>query len=179
MLGAMTSTRMRVQQGDITTLAVDAIVNAANEHLLPGGGVCGAIHAAAGPGLAEACAEIGACPTGEARATPGFDLPARHVVHAVGPVWHGGGRGEASLLASCYRSALAEAARHGARTIAFPCISTGIFGYPREEAAAVAVATVAAYLAVNDLPEAVVFCTYGDADTAVMEAALPAHGQQA
>ena len=117
---------------DITTLETDAIVNAANESLAPGGGVCGAIHRAAGPELARACAAIGRCPTGEARLTPGFGLPARFVIHAVGPVWRGGGAGEAELLSSAYRSAMQLAADHGLRSIAFPAISTGIYGYPLE-----------------------------------------------
>lgn len=131
-----------VTRADITTLDVDAIVNAANTALAPGGGVCGAIHRAAGPQLATACDELGGCPTGDARITPGFDLPARHVIHAVGPVWHGGDHGEADLLAACYRNSLARADEVGARTIAFPAISTGIFGYPLEPAAHIAVDTV-------------------------------------
>jgi O-acetyl-ADP-ribose deacetylase (regulator of RNase III) len=131
-----------VTRGDITTLRVDAIVNAANTSLAPGGGVCGAIHRAAGVDLAVACARLGGCPTGDARVTPGFDLPARHVIHAVGPVWHGGDHGEADLLAACYRAALARADEVGARSVAFPAISTGIFGYPLEPATRVAVDTV-------------------------------------
>jgi O-acetyl-ADP-ribose deacetylase (regulator of RNase III) len=127
---------------DITTLDTDAIVNAANESLAPGGGVCGAIHRAAGPELARACAAIGHCPTGEARITPGFRLPARYVIHAVGPVWRGGGEGEAELLASAYRSAVRLAAEHGLRSIAFPAISTGIYGYPLEQATGIAVRAV-------------------------------------
>jgi O-acetyl-ADP-ribose deacetylase (regulator of RNase III) len=127
---------------DITTLDTDAIVNAANESLAPGGGVCGAIHRAAGAELARACAAIGHCPTGEARITPGFRLPARYVIHAVGPIWRGGGEGEAELLASAYRSAMRLAAEHGLRSIAFPAISTGIYGYPLEEATPTAVAAV-------------------------------------
>lgn len=133
---------MQFIQADITTLAVDAIVNAANERLLPGAGVCGAIHAAAGPELAAACAAIGRCPTGQAVITPGFDLPARYVIHTVGPVWHGGGHSEADLLASAYRSSVDLAAEHGLRTIAFPAISCGIYGYPVEQAAAIAVEAV-------------------------------------
>src|SRR5512145_3323926 len=121
---------------DITTLDVDAIVNAANEALAPGGGVCGAIHRAAGPELARACAALGACPTGEARITPGFRLPARWGIHAVGPRWQGGKRGEAELLAGAYRHALRLAAERGLRSIAFPAISTGIYGYPLAEATA-------------------------------------------
>ena len=128
-------------RGDITREQTDAIVNAANTGLARGGGVCGAIFAAAGPGLAEACAAAGGCPTGDARATDGFALPARWIVHAVGPVWHGGDRGEPALLASAYRRALEVAGEVGARSIAFPAISTGIFGYPLEPATAIAVTT--------------------------------------
>ena len=127
---------------DITTLDVDAIVNAANEGLLAGGGVCGAIHRAAGPDLETACRQVAPCPTGEARITPGFRLPARWVIHAVGPVWRGGKAGEPGLLASTYRSALALAARYRLRSVAFPAISTGIFGYPLQPATRVAVDTV-------------------------------------
>ena len=134
--------RVDAQLADITTLAVDAIVNAANEHLLPGGGVCGAIHRAAGPELALACARVAPCPTGEARITPGFKLPARYVIHAVGPVWHGGRSGEPQLLASAYRAAIALAPRHQLRRLAFPAISTGIYGYPLREATQIAVETV-------------------------------------
>ena len=129
-------------QGDITVESVDAIVNAANEQLAPGGGVCGAIHAAGGPQVAAECRRIGHCPTGSAVATTAGELPARFVIHAVGPVWGGGDRGEPDLLASAYRSALDEAARIGARSVAFPAISTGIYGYPLEPATAVAVETV-------------------------------------
>jgi O-acetyl-ADP-ribose deacetylase (regulator of RNase III) len=132
---------------DITALAVDAIVNAANEDLAPGGGVCGAIHRAAGPELARACALVRPCPTGDARITPGFQLPARYVIHAVGPVWHGGQHDEAELLASAYRNALALAATHELSSIAFPAISTGIYGYPLEAATRIAVSTVRAELA--------------------------------
>jgi O-acetyl-ADP-ribose deacetylase (regulator of RNase III) len=127
---------------DITTLDTDAIVNAANESLAPGGGVCGAIHRAAGPELARACAAIAHCPTGEARITPGFRLPAKYVIHAVGPVWRGGGQGEAELLASAYRSAMRLASEYELRSIAFPAISTGIYGYPLEQATGVAVSAV-------------------------------------
>lgn len=134
--------RLEAVRGDITAERTDAIVNAANETLAPGGGVCGAIHAAAGPELATACRPLAPCPTGEARVTPGFLLPARWVVHAVGPVWHGGGSGEPDLLAAAYRSALRAAAQVGARSIAFPAISTGIFCYPLDLAGAVAIAAV-------------------------------------
>ncbi len=130
-------------RADITTLRVDAIVNAANEGLLQGGGVCGAIFRAAGPpDLAAACAPRAPCPTGQARITPGFALPARFVIHAVGPVWHGGGAGEAALLASCYRESLRLLREAGGRSIAFPAISTGIFGYPPDLATRIAVAAV-------------------------------------
>jgi O-acetyl-ADP-ribose deacetylase (regulator of RNase III) len=133
--------RLEAVAGDITGETTDAIVNAANAGLARGAGVCGAIFAAAGPGLAEACAAIGGCPTGDAVATPGFALPARWIVHAVGPVWHGGDRGEAELLASAYRRSLAVAEELGAVSIAFPAISTGIFGYPLEASTRVAVET--------------------------------------
>jgi len=135
--------RLRAIQADITALAVDAVVNAANEALLRGGGVCGAIFRAAGAdALAAACAAVAPCPTGEARITPGFALPARFVIHAVGPVWHGGGAKEAALLASCYRHALRLLRAVDGRSIAFPAISTGIFGYPADKATRIAVATV-------------------------------------
>jgi O-acetyl-ADP-ribose deacetylase (regulator of RNase III) len=134
-----------VWQGDITTLKVDAIVNAANSSLLGGGGVDGAIHRAAGPGLLEECRRIGGCPTGEARITAGYRLPARHVIHTVGPVWKGGDAGEDELLASAYRNSLALALQHGLRSVAFPAISTGIYGFPAERAAEIAVRTIGAY----------------------------------
>ena len=135
---------IQAEQADITTLAVDAIVNAANGYLTRGAGVCGAIFAAAGPELDRACAEIGGCATGDAVLTPGFRLPARWIVHTVGPVWRGGHDGEAELLASCYRRSLVVAAAAGAETIAFPAISTGIYGYPAGAAAEIAVATTRA-----------------------------------
>ncbi|TXH44508.1 MAG: O-acetyl-ADP-ribose deacetylase [Actinobacteria bacterium] len=128
--------------GDITTFDGDAIVNAANESLSDGSGVNGAIHRAAGPLLPAACRQVAPCPTGQARITPGFDLPARFIIHTVGPVWHGGGQGEADLLASAYRNSLALAGQNGVRTVAFPAISCGIFGYPVEDAAQIAVRTV-------------------------------------
>lgn len=137
---------LSVWQGDITTLAVDAIVNAANESLLGGGGVDGAIHRAAGPGLLAECREIGGCPTGEARMTAGYDLKVRHVIHVVGPVWQGGDRGEADLLAACYRNAMDLAEGAGDTRVAFPAISTGVYGYPAEAAAAIAVTTLRDWL---------------------------------
>jgi O-acetyl-ADP-ribose deacetylase (regulator of RNase III) len=164
--------RIAVVEGDITTLEVDAIVNAANERLAPGGGVCGAIHRAAGPELARACAAIGHCATGDAVVTPGFGLRARWVVHAVGPVWHGGGVGEDALLASAYRRALERAAEVGATSVAFPAISTGIYGFPADRAAAVAVRAVARFLAANPRPERVVLCCFGKESAERHRAAL-------
>jgi len=158
-----------VIRGDITTLEVDAVVNAANSALAPGGGVCGAIHDAAGPGLAAECAALGHCPTGDARATGGHDLPARWVIHAVGPVWHGGGHGEADRLASAYRRSLEVADEVGARSVAFPAISTGIYGYPADEAAEIAVRTVRDSDAAVD---EVVLVAFDDATAARYEALL-------
>ena len=145
---------------DITTLDVDAIVNAANSSLAPGGGVCGAIHRAAGPELAQACVEVGPCPTGEARITPGFKLPARFVIHAVGPVWRGGSHGEAGQLASAYRSAMALATAEGLESIAFPAISTGIYGYPLDKATSIAAREVHAALDGPGSVERVVFACF-------------------
>jgi len=166
--------RIEIVEGDITRLDVDAIVNAANSMLAPGGGVCGAIHRAAGPALAEACAKLGGCETGEAKITPGFLLPARYVIHAVGPVWKGGESGEDRLLAACYRNSLALAAGHGLASIAFPAISTGIFGFPAARAANIAVATVLDSL--RDAPsiKRVVFCCFGKESREHHEAALAA-----
>ncbi len=157
-------TRMRVIQGDITTLAVDAIVNAANTHLRGGGGVDGAIHRAAGPQLLEECLRIGGCPTGEARLTRGHRLPANFVIHTVGPVYQDGTHGEPELLAACYRASLELATAHDIQSIAFPCISTGVYGYPANEAARIAVATVVSWLRRHDTPRGVVFCCFSAVD---------------
>jgi O-acetyl-ADP-ribose deacetylase len=169
----MRNMRIAIVLGDITTLDVDAIVNAANRGLHGGGGVDGAIHRAAGPQLHDACAAIGGCPTGEARVTPGFRLPARHVIHAVGPVWHGGERGEPALLASAYRESLGAAEQLGAREVAFPAISTGIYGYPLDAACAIAVRTVRDFLAEHALPERVIFCCFDARTEAAYRDLLP------
>jgi O-acetyl-ADP-ribose deacetylase (regulator of RNase III) len=161
------ASRIQIVVADITTLDVDIIVNAAKESLLGGGGVDGAIHRAAGPGLLEECRGVGRCPTGSVRITGGHRLQARHVIHAVGPVFEGGGSREAELLASCYRESLRLAAESGLATIAFPCISTGVFGYPVEDACDVAVATVVEWLAMNPLPESVTFCCFSQQDAAI------------
>jgi O-acetyl-ADP-ribose deacetylase len=161
-----------VVQGDITRLEVDAVVNAANSSLAPGGGVCGAIHAAAGPGLAEECARLGGCPTGDARLTRGHRLPSRFVVHAVGPVWRGGAEGEDGLLASCYRNAIEVAVAAGARSIAFPAISTGIFGFPLERATRIAVREVRAGIERHPSLERVVLCCFAERDRELYERVL-------
>ena len=171
---------IRIIQGDITTLAVDAVVNAANQQMLGGGGVDGAIHRAAGPELFEACLKVPEvrpgvrCPTGEARVTPGFGLPAKFVIHTVGPVYRDGRHGEPELLAACYRNSLALAAEHHCRSIAFPCISTGVYGYPIEDAARIAIREVRAALSARASASAdkvedieVVFCCFLDRDAAV------------
>jgi O-acetyl-ADP-ribose deacetylase (regulator of RNase III) len=161
-------------KADITTLKVDAIVNAANTSLLGGGGVDGAIHRAAGLELLYACRGLGGCHTGETKITNGYQLPASYIIHAVGPVWSGGNHGEAELLASCYRNSLKLAAEHRCRTIAFPCISTGIYGYPVEEAAAIATATVKAELENESSIDEVIFCCYSDNDLSVYKKVLAA-----
>jgi O-acetyl-ADP-ribose deacetylase (regulator of RNase III) len=160
-------TRVEAVQGDITTLAIEAIVNAANTTLLGGGGVDGAIHRAAGPELLEACRLLGGCPTGEARITAGFRLPAKFVIHAVGPVWSGGERREAELLRGCYLSSLRLAAEHGVRSIAFPSISTGAYRYPIERAARIAVDTVREVLARPTGVELVRFVCFSEGDWVV------------
>src|SRR4051794_6418364 len=161
--------RISVQQADITTLAVDAIVNAANSSLLGGGGVDGAIHRAAGPELLAECRTLGGCPTGEARITRGYRLPARHVIHTVGPVWRGGTNGEPELLASCYRSSLQLAVANGIRTIAFPAISCGVYGYPADEAARIAVAETAHFVETHPAIERVIFTCFGGEVSAAYE----------
>ncbi len=162
---------IKVLRADITTLAVDAIVNAANESLLGGGGVDGAIHRAAGPDLLAACRALGGCPTGEARITPGFRLPAKWVIHTVGPVWRGGAHGEAGLLAGCYRHSLELARKHAIRTIAFPSIGTGVYGYPKDQAAAIALAVMREFDA--GFFE-IICCSFSEADRALYERLLTA-----
>ena len=162
--------KLRALRADLTTLAVDAIVNAANETLLGGGGVDGAIHRAAGPELLAECRALHGCDTGEAKITRGYRLPAKHVIHTVGPVWRGGGHGEAALLAACYRNTLALAEAHGLASIAFPAISTGVYGYPKDEAARIAVDTVRAFPAVS--VREVVFCCFSEHDRARYDALL-------
>ncbi len=164
--------RIVVVEGDITRQAVDAIVNAANSSLLGGGGVDGAIHRAAGPELLAACRTLGGCPTGEARITGGYRLPATHVIHTVGPVWQGGQQGEDELLASCYRASLELAVRHGVRTIAFPSISTGAYGFPMERAAGIAVRTVRSFLDTHGAIDEVRLVCFGPEATAIHQREL-------
>jgi O-acetyl-ADP-ribose deacetylase (regulator of RNase III) len=165
-------TEPRIVVGDITRLEVDAIVNAANARLAPGGGVCGAIHRAAGEELAEECARLGPCPTGEARITGGYDLPAAHVIHTVGPVYHGGRSGEADQLASCYRRSLELAEARDLCSIAFPCISTGVFGYPLEEATRIALETIRQWMAEDHQVREVICCCFSESDAEVYRAVL-------
>jgi len=164
--------KIEVIQADITQLPVDAIVNAANTALLSGGGVCGAIHRAAGPELEEECRQLGGCETGQAKITQGYDLPARFVIHAVGPVWQGGTHGEAELLASCYRASLILAAANDVHSIAFPAISCGIFGYPVEQAAGIAVQAVQDFLAQDDRLEKVYLTCFGEEIYAAYQQAM-------
>ena len=168
--------RVEIVEGDITRFEVDAIVNAANSSLLGGGGVDGAIHRAAGPALLEACRPLGGCPTGEVRVTPGFDLPATWVIHAVGPVWGGGERGEDDLLRSCYQRALEEAASRNLGSMAFPAISTGVYRFPLERATGIALSTTRVFLEKHAAPEKVLFVCFGAEAVSVYEdvlAALP------
>lgn len=161
--------RIEIVTGDITRLKADAIVNAANRTLLGGGGVDGAIHSVAGRQLYEECKKLGSCETGQAKITGGYRLPAKYVIHAVGPVWRGGNAGEDDLLASCYSASLELASRHHCETIAFPAISTGIYGFPKERAAAIAVRVVKNYLAEHPLPKKVIFCCYGSYDYSIYQ----------
>ena len=163
---------MTTLEADITTLKLDAIVNAANETLLGGGGVDGAIHSAAGPELLEACKKIGGCLTGEARITPGFRLPSRFVIHTVGPVWHGGNDGEPELLASCYRNSLTLARQHRVRSIGFPSISTGVYRYPKKEAARIAVREVRYFLEHDSELETVQFVCFSKTDREIYQEIL-------
>ena len=163
------ATTLRAIHADITTLKVDAIVNAANESLLPGGGVCGAIHRAAGPELAKECRLVGGCRTGDAKLTNGYRLPARYVIHTVGPVWKGGSQCEAALLASCYRRSLELARETGIATMAFPSISTGIYGYPIKEAARIAIAATRQFATEPTAVREVMFCCFSESDLLVYE----------
>ncbi len=158
----MGSSSITLFRGDITTMAVDAIVNAANNSLLGGGGVDGAIHRAAGPELLEACKKLGGCATGDSKITLGYSLPARYVIHTVGPVWQGGKAGEAKQLASCYRRSLELARDHDCKTVAFPAVSCGVYGYPIKEACTVAVETIRAFLETDDNLERVYLVAFGD-----------------
>ena len=174
MIGGAIRSRISIVEADITTLEVDAIVNAANTSLLGGGGVDGAIHRKAGPDLVAECRMLNGCKTGDAKLTKGYRLPAKYVIHTPGPVWQNGNKGEPALLASCYRRSLEVAREKGVESIAVPAISTGIFGYPKREAADLAIATIATELAAHELPRKVILCTYDWRDTEIVTAALEA-----
>ena len=165
-------TQPQIVTADITMLEVDAIVNAANTVLAPGGGVCGAIHRAAGPELAEACRGLSGCAVGDAKITRGYALPAKHVIHTVGPMYEGGGHGEAQMLASCYRKCLEVAHEKGLISIAFPCISMGTFGYPAREAASIAIQTITAWLTSGQEPSRIICCCFADQDAAIYRETL-------
>ena len=172
----MQDTGLSVWQGDITTLSVDAIVNAANESLLGGGGVDGAIHRAAGPDLLACCRDVNGCPTGEARITPGFRLPTRWIIHTVGPVWHGGQQNEVARLTACYRNCLALAVQHELRSIAFPAISCGVYGFPAVPAARIAVVECKAALALQAGLERILLVAFDTKMAAILSAAISASG---
>ena len=168
----MPGEKIQLTEADITTLAAEVIVNAANNSLLGGGGVDGAIHRAAGPELLAECRGLGGCPTGEARITRGYRLPAAWVIHTVGPVWRGGTQGEPELLARCYQSSFSLVRKHGIRSIAFPAISTGVYGYPKEEAARIAVREARRYLAENENPAGIIFVCFNSATRLAYRQAL-------
>jgi O-acetyl-ADP-ribose deacetylase (regulator of RNase III) len=168
--------RVQVIEGDITKLSVDAIVNAANSSLLGGGGVDGAIHDAAGPRLQQECSKLGGCPTGHAKITAGHNLPAKFIIHTVGPVWHGGNQNEESLLAECYRNSLNLAVTNGIKSIAFPAISTGAFGFPMDRAAHIAAAQIAAFLAMDRAIEKIVLVCFDPEALAAFNEAVKTHG---
>jgi len=168
----MNSEKIQVVKADITTLEVDVIVNAANESLLGGGGVDGAIHRAAGPGLLAECRKLGGCPTGQAKITKGYNLPSRYVIHTPGPVWHGGNHSERELLAGCYRNSLELVYGNGLKSVAFSAISTGIYGFPADEAAKIAVREVKTFLENHELPELVIFACFSDGSVLSYQNAL-------
>jgi O-acetyl-ADP-ribose deacetylase (regulator of RNase III) len=166
------SERMKLVVGDITKLTVDVVVTAANEAMCGGGGVDGAIHRAAGPALLDECLQIGHCPQGESRITKAYLLPAKFIIHSVGPVWEGGQFGERDVLAACYRTALALASDRAAQSIAFPCIATGTYGYPKAEACDVAVSAVSEWVRSHELPQEIIFCCFDDDDATFYRARL-------